>query len=45
MVFFPSFLLCPLASHAEGNPVDFNDVIAKLGLCVDVAKAVWSDAE
>ncbi|GAA6038283.1 hypothetical protein JCM8097_003921 [Rhodosporidiobolus ruineniae] len=35
---------CGFASHAEGNPVDFDDVIAKLGLCVDVAKQVWSDA-
>ncbi|GAA5853719.1 hypothetical protein JCM8547_007423 [Rhodosporidiobolus lusitaniae] len=35
---------CGFASHAEGNPVDFDDVIAKLGLCTDVAKAVWSDA-
>ncbi|BGP19174.1 hypothetical protein JCM10213_005820 [Rhodosporidiobolus nylandii] len=34
---------CGFASHAEGNPVNFDDVIAKLGLCVDVAKAVWSD--
>ncbi|GAA6054371.1 hypothetical protein JCM3770_003342 [Rhodotorula araucariae] len=35
---------CGFASHAEGNPVSRDDVIAKLGLCVDVAKAVWSDA-
>ncbi|GAA5957782.1 hypothetical protein JCM21900_004552 [Sporobolomyces salmonicolor] len=35
---------CGFASHAEGNPVDFHDVIAKLDLCVKTAKAVWSDA-
>ncbi|GAA6023637.1 hypothetical protein JCM10207_005094 [Rhodosporidiobolus poonsookiae] len=34
---------CGFASHAEGNPVNFDDVIAKLGLCVETAKAVWSD--
>ncbi|GAA5821826.1 hypothetical protein JCM11251_001043 [Rhodosporidiobolus azoricus] len=34
---------CGFASHAEGNPVNFDDVLAKLGLCRDVAKAVWSD--
>ncbi|GAA5973231.1 hypothetical protein JCM11641_006335 [Rhodosporidiobolus odoratus] len=36
---------CGFASHAEGNPVDFDDVIAKLGLCVDVAKAVWGSVD
>ncbi|BGP57470.1 hypothetical protein JCM8202v2_005114 [Rhodotorula sphaerocarpa] len=35
---------CGFASHSEGNPVDFGDVIAKLQLCTDVAKAIWSDA-
>merc|ERR1712080_100347 len=35
---------CGFASHSEGNPVDFDDVIAKLQLCTDVAKSVWSDA-
>ncbi|POY76331.1 hypothetical protein BMF94_0527 [Rhodotorula taiwanensis] len=35
---------CGFASHSEGNPVNFDDVIAKLQLCTDVAKKVWSDA-
>ncbi|GAA5869093.1 hypothetical protein JCM1840_000466 [Sporobolomyces johnsonii] len=35
---------CGFASVAEGNPVGFDDVIAKLDLCVKTSKAVWSDA-
>ncbi|GAA5995940.1 cobalamin-independent methionine synthase II family protein [Rhodotorula paludigena] len=35
---------CGFASHAEGNPVSSDDVLAKLTLVSDVAKAVWSDA-
>ncbi|GAA6061626.1 hypothetical protein JCM10212_000968 [Sporobolomyces blumeae] len=35
---------CGFASHAEGNPVDFDDVLAKLNLCHETAKKVWSDA-
>ncbi|GJN93556.1 hypothetical protein Rhopal_006613-T1 [Rhodotorula paludigena] len=35
---------CGFASHAEGNPVSADDVVAKLRLVSDVAKAVWTDA-
>ncbi|GAA6016773.1 hypothetical protein JCM10207_003247 [Rhodosporidiobolus poonsookiae] len=35
---------CGFSSHAEGNRVGFDDVLAKLKLCTDVAKQVWSDA-
>ncbi|GAA5828815.1 hypothetical protein JCM3766R1_003829 [Sporobolomyces carnicolor] len=35
---------CGYASHAEGNNVSFDDVLAKLSLCHETAKAVWSDA-
>ncbi|KPV73929.1 uncharacterized protein RHOBADRAFT_66684 [Rhodotorula graminis WP1] len=35
---------CGIASHAEGNPVSHDDVWKKLGLVVETAKAVWSDA-
>ncbi|GAA5892294.1 hypothetical protein JCM6882_003632 [Rhodosporidiobolus microsporus] len=35
---------CGFSSHSEGNKMGFDDVLAKLGLCVDVAKDVWSDA-
>ncbi|BGP26868.1 hypothetical protein JCM10295v2_005830 [Rhodotorula toruloides] len=35
---------CGFASHAEGNPVSYDDVATKLGLVVETAKAVWSDA-
>ncbi|KAL7343537.1 UROD/MetE-like protein [Rhodotorula toruloides] len=34
---------CGFASHAEGNPVTEEDVVAKLRLVVETAKAVWSD--
>ncbi|BGP42619.1 hypothetical protein JCM10449v2_006631 [Rhodotorula kratochvilovae] len=35
---------CGFASHAEGNPVGFEDVEKKLKLVVETAKAVWEDA-
>ncbi|GAA5837263.1 hypothetical protein JCM11251_004949 [Rhodosporidiobolus azoricus] len=35
---------CGFSSHSEGNRMTFDDVLAKLGLCVEVAKDVWSDA-
>ncbi|GAA6053621.1 hypothetical protein JCM3770_001561 [Rhodotorula araucariae] len=35
---------CGFASHAHGNPVGFEDVVRKLQLVVETAKAVWSDA-
>ncbi|GAA6033259.1 hypothetical protein JCM8097_003021 [Rhodosporidiobolus ruineniae] len=35
---------CGFASHSSGNPVSSDDVLAKLKLCTEVAKAVWSDA-
>lgn len=35
---------CGFASHAEGNPVTEEDVVRKLALVVETAKAVWPDA-
>ncbi|TNY19633.1 hypothetical protein DMC30DRAFT_417702 [Rhodotorula diobovata] len=35
---------CGMASHAEGNPVGYDDVWKKLDLVVETAKAVWEDA-
>ncbi|GAA5972550.1 hypothetical protein JCM11641_001895 [Rhodosporidiobolus odoratus] len=35
---------CGFASHAEGNPVTRDDVLAKLKLTVETAKLVWEDA-
>ncbi|GAA5847029.1 hypothetical protein JCM9279_002658 [Rhodotorula babjevae] len=35
---------CGFGSHSEGNPVEDDDVWKKLGLVVEMAKAVWSDA-
>ncbi|KAH9928927.1 uncharacterized protein B0H18DRAFT_1117740 [Fomitopsis serialis] len=35
---------CGFASHSEGNPVTEEDVVKKLRLVVDTAKAIWSDA-
>lgn len=35
---------CGFASHSEGNNVSDEDMQNKLGLCVKVAKRVWSDA-
>ncbi|EED83727.1 predicted protein [Postia placenta Mad-698-R] len=35
---------CGFASHAEGNPVTEADVVRKLSLVVETAKAIWPDA-
>ncbi|BGP19202.1 hypothetical protein JCM10213_002103 [Rhodosporidiobolus nylandii] len=32
---------CGFASHAEGNPVTHDDVLAKLKLCTETAELVW----
>ncbi|KZT63901.1 UROD/MetE-like protein [Daedalea quercina L-15889] len=34
---------CGFASHSDGNPVAEEDVVKKLSLVVDTAKAIWSD--
>ena len=35
---------CGFASHSDGNPVTEDDVVKKLRLVVDTAKAIWTDA-
>jgi len=35
---------CGFASHSDGNNVTDDDVVAKLKLVSDTAKAIWSDA-
>ncbi|GAA5929561.1 uncharacterized protein JCM15063_004186 [Sporobolomyces koalae] len=35
---------CGFASHSEGNIITYDQVLAKLNLCHETAKAVWSDA-
>ncbi|GAA5853687.1 hypothetical protein JCM8547_007413 [Rhodosporidiobolus lusitaniae] len=35
---------CGFSSHSEGNRMGYEDVIAKLKLCTEISKAVWSDA-
>ncbi|EPS99730.1 hypothetical protein FOMPIDRAFT_1024052 [Fomitopsis schrenkii] len=34
---------CGFASHSDGNPVSEDDVVKKLSLVTDIAKAIWTD--